>query len=152
MSKVIGQVVKEMTNIRNSMEKFQQVELLEQLMKVLKKSLYDANMLLHKEKNKVTKQQNVKDPESKKPRVRQPEAPLSPMIYSSVYAPLTKKSQSKDYHKKDSRSFNLEEKLNRLDLLEQDEAPTPVQYAPQGPSIQSSHNRNPWGSHYSEFI
>ena len=39
------------------MEKFQQVELLEQYMKVLKKSLYDAHMLLNQEKAKVTNQQ-----------------------------------------------------------------------------------------------
>ena len=100
-------------------------------------------MLFNQEKSKVTKQQNVKDPESHKPRVRQPQAPFSPMVYPSEYAPLSKKGQSKDYDRQGSRSFNLEEKLNRLDLLEQNESPTPVQYAPQGPSIQSSHNRNP---------
>ena len=60
-------------------------------MKVLKKGLYDAHMLFNQEKTNVTKQQNVKDPEIQKPRVRQPQAPLSPMVYPSVYAPLCKK-------------------------------------------------------------
>ena len=60
MSRIIGQVVKEMTNIRASMEGFQPVELLEQCMRVLKKSLYDANMLFNQEKSKVTKKQNAK--------------------------------------------------------------------------------------------
>ena len=50
MSKVIGQVVKEMTNIRNSMDNFQSVEVLEQIMKDLRKGLFDANTLLYGKK------------------------------------------------------------------------------------------------------
>ena len=135
MSQIIGQVVKEMTKISTSMERFQQVELLEQCMKVLKKSLYDANMLFNQEKSKVTKQQNVQNYESHKPRGKQPQAPLSPMVYPSEYAPLSQRGQSRDYDRTRSRSFNLEEKLDRLDILEQYESPTPIQYAPQSPSI-----------------
>ena len=112
-------------------------------MKALKQGLLDAHMLFNEEKTKVTKQQNVKNPEIQNPRVRRPQAPLSPMVNPSVYAPLSQKGQSKDYDRHGSRTFNLEEKLDRLDLLEQNESPTPVQYVPQGPSTQSSYNRNP---------
>ena len=45
MSKVIGQVVKEMTNIRNSMNNFQYVEVLETIMKDLRKGLIAAKTL-----------------------------------------------------------------------------------------------------------
>ena len=48
------------------------------------------------------------------------------MVDPSMYAPLSKKGQSKDYERKGSRPFNLEEKLDRLDILEQNEFPTQV--------------------------
>ena len=49
------------------------------------------------------------------------------MVYANVYDPLTKKNQSKDHSKKGLKSHvSLEDKLNNLDLLEQDESPTPV--------------------------
>ena len=66
------------------------------------------------------------------------------MIYANVYDPLTKRNQSKDHSKKGFNSYvSLEDKLNKLDLLEQDVSPTPVQYGPQDPTPQSRHNRKP---------
>ena len=65
------------------------------------------------------------------------------MVYPSEYAPLSQRGQSKYHDRTRSRSFNLEEKLDRLDILEQYESHTPIQYAPQSPSIQSNNNRNP---------
>ena len=53
-------------------------------MKVLKKGLLDANMLFNEEQAKVTRQQNVKNSETQNPRVRRPQAPLSPLVNPSV--------------------------------------------------------------------
>ena len=45
-----------------------------------------------KEKSKITKQQSIssKKPKSQEPRVPQPLAPLSPMVYPKVYSPLSR--------------------------------------------------------------
>ena len=102
MSRIIGQVVKEMADIRASMDRFQQVEFLEQCMKVLKKTLYDANILCNQEKSKISKKQRVNSHEDHPTRNKRPQSPLSPMVNPKEYAPLTKKNRSKAR----SRSFN----------------------------------------------
>ena len=112
------------------MDKFQYVEVLETIMKDLKKGLMDAQNVLYNEKIKLSKKQKIV--ESKNTKVSRPQSPLSSMIYSDIYDPLTKKNQSKSHFKKGSKSyFTLEDKFNNLDLLEQDVFPTPVQYGPQ---------------------
>ena len=57
MSRIVGQAVKELTKIRNSMDKFQYVEVLETIMKDLKKGLMDAQNVLYNEKIKLSKKQ-----------------------------------------------------------------------------------------------
>merc|ERR1711873_327124 len=64
------------------------------------------------------------------------------MIYSNIYDPLPKKDKSKSKSKKLS-SRELEDKLNNLDLLEQDVLPTQVKYGPQDSVPQSRHYRKP---------
>ena len=66
-------------------------------MKALKQGLLDAHMLFNEEQAKVTRQQNVKNPQTQNPRVRRPQSPLSPMVNPSVYAPLSQTGQSKYY-------------------------------------------------------
>ena len=126
MSHVIGEVTKEMQKIRTSMEKFKKVEILESCMKALKQGLLDAHMLFNEEQAKVTRQQNVKNPQTQNPRVRRPQSPLSPMVNPSVYAPLSQTSQ-KDHGRNSSKTFNLEEKFENLDVLEQNDFSTQVQ-------------------------
>ena len=57
MSKIVGQVVKEITKIRNSMDRFQYVEVLETIMKDLRKGLIDAQTVLYNERLKLAKKQ-----------------------------------------------------------------------------------------------
>ena len=95
MSRIIGQVVKEMADIRASMDRFQQVEFLEQCMKVLKKTLYDANLLCNQEKSIISKKQRVDSHDDHQTRNKRPQSPLSPMVNPKEYAPLTKKKQVK---------------------------------------------------------
>ena len=102
------------------------------------KKVYNAHMYLSKEKSKVTKQQSVssKKPESQVPKVPQPQAPLSPIVYPTVYSPLSRSRGSSGVtDKKDAQSFDLEKKLKNLDFLEQTVSPTPVHYVPQAPHI-----------------
>ena len=55
MYKVILQVIKETTIIRNSMDKFQYVEVLENIMTDLRKGLMDAQTILYNERSKLFK-------------------------------------------------------------------------------------------------
>ena len=144
MSKIVGQEVKEITKIRNSIDRFQYVEVLETIMKDLRKGLIDAQTVLYHERLKLAKKQKLSEAKDKKTKVPRPESPLSPMVYGDIYDPLTKKSQAKTHSKKGLKSYvTVEDKLNNLDLLEQDVSPTPVQYGPQDSAPQSRHHRQP---------
>ena len=63
-------------------------------------------------------------------RDKRPQSPLSPMVNPKGYAPLTQKSKEKP------RSFNLEEKFDKLDILGKYEHPTPL------PSANRRQSRN----------
>ena len=102
----------------------------------------DAQNVLYNKKINSSQKQNIV--ETKNTKASRPQSPLSPMIYSDIYDPLTKKNQSKSHSKKGSKSyFTLEDKFNNLDLLEQDVFPTPVQYGPQDSAPQPRNYRNP---------
>ena len=100
MYKIISQVTKEATNIRNSMDTFQYVKVQENIMTDLTKSLSNARALLYNERKKLLEKQKLLEAKDKKSKLPRPESPLSPMVYANVYHPLTKKNQSKDHSKK----------------------------------------------------
>merc|ERR1712112_78480 len=81
------------------------------------------------------------EPVKAKSSKARPQSPLSPMIYADIYDPLSRKDKSKKSKKLSSRE--LEDKLNNLDLLEQDVLPTQVKYGPQGSEPQTRHYRKP---------
>merc|ERR1712082_58888 len=113
-------------------------------MKYLKEGLLEAQNVIHRKKSIKQQSQRQVAVKSKNSKVLRPQSPLSPMIYSDIYDPLPKKSQSKSQSKKGSQSyFNLEDKFNNLDLLEQDVFPTPVQYGPQESAPQPRNYRKP---------
>ena len=95
---------------------------------------------LKSQKNQNAKQQNVKNYEGHQSRNKQLQSPLSPMVNPTEYAPLSQRNRSKD--KARSRSFNLEEKFDRLDILGKYEHPTPLPTANQAPRRQSNNHRN----------
>merc|ERR1712240_920027 len=140
MSKIFGQVVKEISKIRKTMKSFQYVEVLEGIMKNLKESLMEAQNVIHRKKAIKQQTQRQTVVKSKNSKVVRQQSPLSLMIYSDIYDPLPQKDKSKS---KKVSYFNLEDKLNNLDLLEQDVLPTLVKYGPQDSVPQPRNYRKP---------
>merc|ERR1712240_826022 len=107
----------------------------------------EAQNIIHNKKRSMIRQQSSRQDSSRQEPVKakksreRPQSPLSPMIYADVYDPLSKKDKSKKSKKLSSRE--LEDKLNNLDLLEQDVLPTQVKYGPQDSVPQSRHYRKP---------
>merc|ERR1712082_35058 len=107
-------------------------------MKYLKEGLLEAQNVIHRKKSIKQQSQRQVAVKSKNSKVVRPQSPLSPMIYSDVYDPLPQKDKSKKVS-----YFNLEDKLNNLDLLEQDVLPTLVKYGPQDSVPQPRNYRKP---------
>ena len=95
MSKIFGQVIKEVTDIRKTMNSFQYVEVLENIMKDLKESLLEAQNVIHRKKSIKQQSQWQVAVKSKNSKIVRPQSPLSPMIYSDIYDPLPQKDKSK---------------------------------------------------------
>merc|ERR1712243_108818 len=123
-TKIFGQVVREFSNLRKTMDSFQYVEVLENIVTEIDKKLLEAQNVIHSKKSIMRQQSPRQEPVKVKSTKARPQSPLSPMIYPEIYDPLSKKDKSKKSKKLSYRE--LEDKLNNLDLLEQDVLPTQV--------------------------
>ena len=114
ISRVIGEVTQEMQRIRNCLDRFKKVEILESCMKALHQDLFDAN-ILYKDEQAKAMQKTAKSPRTQNTMVRRPQSPMSPMVNPSGYAPLSQTSHTDDNTNK-SKVFDLDEKFDNLDL------------------------------------